>query len=360
MKNIIKKISFYVGLFLITDVIYSNIFHKKNINYNCIKYTGNFHFLEKNCSATEKYVKQTKSYKVYTDSNGYRFSGNNNDFLNKESVVFLGDSFTYGMGLSYEKTFDGILEQKKKDLKFYNLGVAGYSPSVYLYQLNKLIENNIKPSKIFLTLDISDVKDEASKWKVNQNSQQPVYIFDQKIEKDKKEISFKRKNFKGSRLIARSVNNFFRNIKLSYLNKDKEAIVDPGQTIRGSFLYLDLEKTKQTLWKPEGFKGALNKIKKNIKTIGLISKKINAEFYIIIYPWPDTLYYGSKKFDWINFAKSVCVESNCKKLINLFPEFNKIKDNNINWYYKLYIGNDLHISEDGQEIIAKKLLNQSF
>ena len=347
-------------MFLITDLIYSNIFHKKNIKYNCINHTGIYHYLEKNCTATEKYVKQTKSYKVYTDENGFRFSGKKKSKVKKDNIIFLGDSFTYGMGLSYEKTFVGLLEEEKNNYNFYNLGVPGYSPTMYLYQLKELLKNNIKPTKIFLTLDISDVKDEASKWRIDKNKTHPVYIFEKKIEKGDKNSSFKRKNFKGSRLIARGINNFFRNVKLTYLNKRKDLVVDPGQTVRGSFLYLDISKTKQSLWRPVSFKGSIKKIKKNITEIAEISKKINAELYIITYPWPDTLYHGTKKFDWEKFASDACDKSECKKLINLFPEFKKFKSNNLNWYYDLYIGNDLHISEQGQKIIADKLLLEAF
>ena len=75
-------------MFLITDLIYSNIFHKKNIKYNCINHTGIYHYLEKNCTATEKYVKQTKSYKVYTDENGFRFSGKKKKVKLKKIILF--------------------------------------------------------------------------------------------------------------------------------------------------------------------------------------------------------------------------------------------------------------------------------
>ncbi len=358
MKKVLKNIFLYLGLFLIFDIFYSNIFHKKNIKYNCIKHTGNFHYLEKNCSATEKYVKQTKSYKVYTDENGFRYSGKKRDLTNKENVIILGDSFIYGMGLSFEKTFVGILEKEKNNFNFYNLGVAGYSPTVYQYQVKELIKKDIIPSKIFLTLDISDVKDEASKWQLDKNSLRPIYIFEKKTEEKKQ--SFKKKNFKGSRLIARNINNFFRNIRLNLNKKKIEPIIDPGQTVRGSFLYLDLDKTDQTLWKPTGFDGSIKKIKKNIGQIANVAKSFNADFYLLIYPWPDTLYYGSEKFDWINFAEEICKDNNCKKVINLFPEFKKIQNESLNWYHDLYIGNDLHISEKGQQIIANKLLKEAF
>ena len=79
------------------------------------------------------------------------------------------------MGLSFEKTFVGILEKEKNNFNFYNL-IAGYSPTVYQYQVKELIKKDIIPSKIFLTLDISDVKDEASKWQLRQNSLRPIFF----------------------------------------------------------------------------------------------------------------------------------------------------------------------------------------
>ena len=55
-------------------------------------------------------------------------------------LIFFGDSFTYGMGLDYKKTFVGLIENSQKDYKILNFGVPGYSPSVFSYQLKKTIK----------------------------------------------------------------------------------------------------------------------------------------------------------------------------------------------------------------------------
>ena len=57
------------------------------------------------------------------------------------------------MGLDYQKTFVGLVENVKKNYKIINLGVPGYSPTVFNYQLKKLVNNTILPNKIFLVLD---------------------------------------------------------------------------------------------------------------------------------------------------------------------------------------------------------------
>ena len=45
----------------------------------------------------------------------------------------------------------------------------------------------------------------------------------------------------------------------------------------------------------------MDKIKKKISHISDISKKIDSEFYLVIYPYAETLVYGQQKFNWENF-----------------------------------------------------------
>tara|TARA_Y100000590_G_scaffold207639_1_gene235100 strand:+ start:1519 stop:2622 length:1104 start_codon:yes stop_codon:yes gene_type:complete len=361
LKNYIISVFIYLFFFIIGDILFSNFIYKKDFNHNCYNYKKNFFDLKKNCHAKEKWVRQVKSYDVYTDSNGFRYSGRKNNESNEKKVaVFFGDSFTYGMGLEYKKTFIGLMENRKKEYQLLNLGVPGYSPSVFNYQLKNLLKNNLIPNKIFFVLDLSDVSEEASQWDINKKFDHPIQINISTQENLRKGDENKLKeNFKGSRLIARSINNFFRNIRLNISNvKEKKKI--PGYSGWGNFLYMDLDDTDQNLWKPFGFNKAIDKIKENTKEISLIANSINADFYIVIYPWPDTLHYGQKSFNWEKFSNKLCEDVGCTKLINLFPDFINIKENSDDWLTRLYIGGDLHISEYGQKIVAERLLKESF
>ena len=357
--KLLKNITYYLALFVVFDILYSNFLYKDELKYNCYKYYNNFHDLQKNCKAKEKWIRNSKAYDVFTDNNGFRFSGEIRDDKNK-TAIFLGDSFTYGMGLEYKNTFTGIIENQINDFNIHNLAVQGYSPSVYLYQTKNFIQKDKKLKKIIIQLDISDVFEEASIWKKNKEYDHPVLINPrEKEEKPNFLENFKDENFKGARLVSRTVNNFFRNLRINK-SKNNEKSLKPGYSGWGNFVYLDLENTDPKLWQPLGFKKALKKIENNFISIGNLAKSNNLELYILTYPWPDTLEYGQKSFNWEIFSENLCKKSGCLKLINLFPDFEIIKNNNKDWLYKIFIDGDLHITDFGHKIMAEKIINEVF
>ena len=97
-----------------------------------------------------------------------------------------------------------------------------------------------------------------------------------------------------------------------------------------------------------------------MQSIGEKARNINADFYIIIYPWPDSLEYGQGKFNWEEFANQLCDNNSCTKLINFFPEFNDLKLSSKNWVNKLYLEDDVHLTVFGHDLIAQKILKESF
>jgi hypothetical protein len=81
------------------DLIFSNFIHKEIFKYACYKYEIDFYSLRSICVAFEEFGASGLSFKVYTDDNGYRYLGKKRDKTTKNTVIFLGDSHTYGMGL---------------------------------------------------------------------------------------------------------------------------------------------------------------------------------------------------------------------------------------------------------------------
>ena len=77
-------------------------------------------------------------------------------------------------------------------------------------------------------------------------------------------------------------------------------------------------------------------------------------------PWPDTLNFGQTFFNWENFAKNLCEINKCTKLINIFPEFKKIKEHNKDWLQKIYLHNDIHLTKLGNKLLAEKIIAESF
>ena len=68
----------------------------------------------------------------------------------------------------------------------------------------------------------------------------------------------------------------------------------------------------------------LSKIKKNLNEMQTLAKKFSSEFYIVIYPWAETLEYGQKQFNWSEFGNDLCSIKECK-LIDAIPE-GKLED----------------------------------
>jgi len=363
------KLSFvYLIFFLIGDVIVSNFFINTKIENNCYKWLDNFHHLKKNCYAKEKWIKKSKSYKVFTDKNGFRFSGNEKGRYKKEKTAFFfGGSFTYGMGVSFEDSFVGLIEKSKKDYNILNLGVAGYSPTVFSYQLDELIKKEINPNKIFLVLDIIDVYNEATNWKIKENTSKPINInsIPNADTSEKKFKNFKRKNFKVTRIITTSINNSLRSLrfhvsKIKKNNIKKKVNEEKKISKYTSFLYNDKIDLDKSFWQPYGLQEGLLKIERSIEKISKTAKDKNSDFYIIIYPWPDMLSHEQDKFNWELFAERICKENSCTKLISFFPEFNKIKETSNKWVDKLYIDEDIHLTKFGHNLVARKILDESF
>ena len=138
-------------------------------------------------------------------------------------------------------------------------------------------------------LDLTDVHDEANRWKNIKSIKEPV-IADQMIEKEiKKSFDFK-KNFRATRFIIYHINNYLRNFKKFVKKKffeNESTTVDMKGTYWGSFTHTSknqLSKNKlPNLWKND-FNFGLTKINRNIKKIVKLSEEHDAEFYISIHP----------------------------------------------------------------------------
>ncbi len=371
MKIKIISINFILFLifYLLSDILFSRFIFKQNVDHKCYEHVfeGKFYKMRENCYANMRLISSIDSFKVYTDNEGLRYSGKKRE-LKKKSVIFLGDSQTFGVGSDWENTFTGILEKEFLDYNFYNLGVPSYSPTVYNYSLQKFIKKETKEKieKIFILIDLTDVGDEAYRWEIKDGKPnlKSEKIFYKKYEGFSK---FKKENLKGLYLISSKIRSFFRKLnKKEEKDKNEYRPVDGNPT--GGYIYTDHEtltgcdnENKRTEWWSCGdIEKGLIKIEKKIIEMSKTAKQLKSEFYIIIMPWPDTLNFGQKIFNWEKFNQDLCIKSECSKLINLFPKFKDLKQVDNNWLKILYLNNDIHLTRKGNEIVAEEIVLNSF
>jgi hypothetical protein len=79
-------------------------------------------------------------------------------------VLFMGDSFTEGIGIAYPETFSGLLASSlaPNGIEVLNAGVVGYSPKLYALKTRHLIEEvGLRFDALYVMLDNSDIPNEV-------------------------------------------------------------------------------------------------------------------------------------------------------------------------------------------------------
>jgi lysophospholipase L1-like esterase len=135
-----------------------------------IPYTPNLyyhHALQPNFSAEVQWG--PTRYPMRTDSLGMRIAdrGAAPSVDAKYRILFLGDSFTEGIGVPYEQSFVALIRKRIREadsgIEVFNGGVASHSPYLYLLHLKDLIERHgARFNEVVVFIDVSDVEDEIS------------------------------------------------------------------------------------------------------------------------------------------------------------------------------------------------------
>ena len=284
----------------------------------------------------------------------------NTNFSNYEkNYIFMGDSFTQGSGVNYKDSFAGTLSKKfsDKEINIINLSTISYSPVIYYKKTKYFIENhNLKFSKMFLFLDISDPYDE-------------LYRYDLK-----NDIVVERKT-KDNYLKETLDLNFFhdlkqfiyRNTTITYfisIRLYNVIIQKSEEDIKFFKKYGFAINHQANLWTydrnyfdKEGFMG-IELSKKYLLKLKDILDAQEAELTILVYPWPGQIYRDDKNSLQVKIWKEWAKNNNIK-FINLFPLFfengQRSENDRLKVIEKFYLQGDMHFNETGHRIVADYL-----
>ena len=233
----LSKTGFYERLIRIDHKFYHHTL-KKNVNY---KKTPSFY----------------GSYTLCTDNFGFKYRCN--QIRDKEfDIAFMGDSFVE-VALDYEETFVGLYEKDKK-ISVANLGVTSYAPNIYLSKMKYLLDNNFKFKHVIVFIDISDLYDDNTFYKLNND----LSVSEKNAEKKRlKTRKFLRNNFP-------LTNYYFYVIKMMKRLNDK---VPPLESLTPIFTAKETLKAKRTYHKDTKIEGNKNPIAKTQNEI--LSKLCN-------------------------------------------------------------------------------------
>jgi hypothetical protein len=291
-----------------------------------------------------------KIYPVKTDHFGFRMDDQQTMPSAKADVIFLGDSFTYGINGGWSETFVGMLE-KHIGRRVINAGVSSYSPTVYLYQYQKALDAKIltQGHTVVVALDISDIQDEATRWEAG--SAHPVLL--QPLQaKPSGEMRLSDK-IKARLQFTRSIYGFLKNLV------GAPSANSAFDSARAAFTWQDWKALDNEPYPygyaPHGVAGGIERTSIQLKKIGKLANQQNAKFYILIYPWPTQIKYGTSRIKWEEYVTDLCKELRCAGVINVFPAFREIAAHEASWYGKYFVEGDVHFNKQGNTVVFDEI-----
>ena len=376
-----KKL-YFVAVFIIIDLLLSQLFLLKILENDLIranKESFDNRAFNKNYNYTfKKQVKFTSQYdgniyNILTNDLGFRDNNTNPIDRNKEYSILIGDSFIEGVGLDYQDTIVGILNEnlETKNFKFLNAGVASYSSYIYLKKIKEIISSNndLKVKDVIVFLDKSDVYDDEKYLERPSffKNTKGRFIHQRKEDffKDIKELSFWRFYTKQTisgkiiKLSTDQLENFLSNIEKRFFISKK---LDKGFFEVNN---LEVKAIKSINNKPHirnWYLGEIweRKTKKNIEfsienlnSLKNFLDQRNVNLIVVLYPWSFEIDNDSIRKKYLEFIIPLLNKNNIKS-ISTYSEF--LKGNIYENIGKNYLYNDIHYNKNGNKIIVNSLI----
>ncbi|CAN4275773.1 SGNH_hydrolase domain containing protein [Methylophilaceae bacterium] len=308
-----------------------------------IRHPTYHHSLAANYNGLTSFDQQTE-YRFCTNDGGFKSDCNNIVNGKDYDIAFLGDSFTEGIGLPYEKTFVGLIAAKLSEKKIANLAVASYAPSVYYIKLLELINNGYHFKEVVVYIDISDIQDEANYSIVNGK------VIDT-IENTSKHyplplINFGLKGFKSRFLAATNSGPHATHLDLSdgvYSSEYRRSAWTVNKSDEG--------------YGRIGLQASIDKSVALLEKIHALCIKNNIKLSVGVYPWPGQILYDTEESKQVKIWRNFC-SGKCAHFYNSFPTLFKIVESTskeeviANYYFK----GDMHFNEAGNQLIATDFL----
>jgi hypothetical protein len=264
----------------------------------------------------------------------------------KYRILFMGDSFTYGVGLPYDKTFICLLESELADkgVEVLNAGVVSYSPAIYLKKTEHLLAvTGLRFDHLVVFLDISDIHDEAECYDTTED--RVVWVG-------------------GPAPAIREFLYEYTTIprNLWEIGEDLyDKITDAPDAHRteedrqyGANEYKSLWTIDKEAFSDYGDRG-LRKAGKHMKLLIDFLRSRGIRMTVVVYPWPTQVFHSDLDSIQVSFWRDWASQHSVH-FINLFPNFIPTDENPKEVIRELYIQGDIHWNEEGHRRVAGKLL----
>jgi hypothetical protein len=292
-------------------------------------------------------------FRVLTNSLGFRDASTRDVPLvtDRKRIVFIGDSFTEGIGVPYQETFVGRFASAFPDFDVLNAGVVSYSPSVYYAKLKHFLDLGLRFDEAIVYIDISDIQDEAVKYSDKTGVVKWVDKTYSKTErKDLWKIFYITDFLKSVRLWRAYVSTIERT-SLQHFMRDGR--VYNRDWTQASWTY----DANASGYGSMGVEGGIQKAKEKMDRLYEVLSSHGVALSVGVYPWPQQLLYDSENSLQVKIWREWCA-GKCRIFFNHFPAFFRYKDKDPDFVRNLFIWGDNHYNLHGHELLANDLIEK--
>jgi hypothetical protein len=276
------------------------------------------------------------TYRLRTNSLGFRDAEVRRVPLQSDHyrILFMGDSFTEGIGIDYEKTFVGLIGDtlRARQVEVLNAAAVSYSPIIYWRKTQYLLETvGLDVDEVVVFLDISDIRDETESYYLDKDGNVRSRLFpDQKTRK--KILERIRKD--------RVIDSLSRYLKV-LMDFSTGPVWETGRwTVDPDLLekYGRPGLERMTLY--------MNRLKKLLESRGI-------KLTVAVYPWPVQVRENDRDSIQATYWNDWCRRHNTE-FINYFPIFiGPDPEESRSMIDLLFIPGDSHWSALGHELVAR-------
>jgi hypothetical protein len=268
-------------------------------------------------------------------------------------VLVIGDSFTEGIGLPFEDTFVGMLAHAGKQgadtTDYLNAAVASYSPVLYYRKIKYLLDNGYAFDEVVVLPDLSDVQDEATNYFCFDDH--PKY---RKLCGDETYHAYV-SNRAGAKLersfaLTDTLRLLIKFRLMAWTGEAKAGQLAPSPRV--GWTVANYDPTAEYL--PLGVEGGIERAEQNMQSLADLLAQRKIPLTVAIYPWPVSLVQDHPGRRWDTIWRNFCA-TNCRRFIDIFPDFVAAKNAHTDWYERYYVVGDFHFSEVGHRVVFEAL-----
>lgn len=259
--------------------------------------------------------------------------------------LFIGDSFTEGVGFEYEKTFVGLVDAALANdhIEVFNAAVSSYSPAIYFKKIEYLLETvGVNFDHVIVFLDISDIEDEEKRYEIRDGRVVGLISQPSRIKDFVYEYTGLIKNI------------WILVVKIqTTLVKDSETLRSPEEQRYGINRRRSLWTINNKVFQEYGSSG-LEKARHHMDLLYQLLQQHNIEMTIAVYPWPDQIVHADLHSRQVTFWEK-WAKKHSVVFFNFFPSFISPETDPKEVIKNNFIEGDVHWNETGHEVVAREL-----